>query len=68
MYTKIQTGLSDAETVSVKVYDLTGKSVLILENVVSNTDLDVSTFKKGIYFVRIENGSYVRTSKLIISR
>ena len=49
-YTKIQTGLSDGETVSVNVFDLTGKSVLMLENVPSGKDLNVSTFKEGIYF------------------
>lgn len=50
----------------VSIYNLQGQ--LILEKAIksSQSKVNISTFSKGIYFVKIANGSDVKTEKLVI--
>jgi hypothetical protein len=50
---------------SVALMDVTGR-VMIKTSVVGKTDLDVSTFQPGVYFVEIKSGNAVETHKVII--
>lgn len=52
------------EDKSVTIYDLLGK--VILQNQVSNGSLDVTTLKKGVYLLKISQGTASSNRKLII--
>jgi len=60
--------LSNTDTVSIRVYDNSGKLVYFSTNVnlQTNYKIDTSTFSTGIYFVRINSKIGVATKKLII--
>lgn len=51
--------------ISVLLMDLGGR-VLINTTVVGKTDLDVSTFQPGVYFLEISTGNSIETHKVII--
>ena len=60
--------LSNTDTVSIRVYENSGKLVYFSTNVnlQTNYKIDTSTFSTGIYFVRINSKKGVATKKLII--
>ena len=47
----------------IELYDLTGKLLQQYENV---NNIDLSTYSKSIYFVRIIGDSFVRTEKVVV--
>ena len=51
--------------ISVLLMDIGGR-ILINTAVVGKTDLDVSTFQPGVYFLKINSGNSVETQKVII--
>ena len=53
------------ENIDVQIFDILGKSVLLLENV-PNT-INISELKSGIYFVQITLGTEKTTKKLIVN-
>jgi plastocyanin len=67
-FTQIHTGLQNSNISKLIIFDITGKEIYRRENVTNNFILDVTSFKNGIYLVRIELEGYIRTSKLIVSK
>jgi hypothetical protein len=57
--------------VSLKVYDMLGREVATLVNEYKlagnySVQFNAGTFTSGVYFYRMESGSYTQTKKLII--
>lgn len=57
--------------VSLKVYDILGKEVALLENGIENAGryevkFDGSNLSSGVYFYRIQAGSFSKTKKLLL--
>jgi len=48
--------ISDNPLQSVKIFDLTGKLVM-LSSLTENNSVDISNLTKGVYLVQIKNGS-----------
>lgn len=55
--------LINFQTVNIKVFDVSGRLVFENLNYNSNQKLNISSLKKGIYFVKIIKGSFVRIGK-----
>jgi len=69
--TNIKFQLPRVSNVKVTVYDITGKeaSVLVNEELNAGTykaDWDATNFSSGIYFYRIEAGSFSDTKKMVV--
>jgi hypothetical protein len=61
------------ENVSLSVYDLLGRRVLVLENVVRpagyhQVSLDAQGLSSGVYFYRLQAGSFTETKRLLLLR
>ena len=56
------------ETSNVEIFDLQGRviSTVVLQSNDSNTTIDVSAFKSGIYFVKLSNATQRSTQKIVI--
>ncbi|MBI2430034.1 MAG: cellulase family glycosylhydrolase [Ignavibacteriales bacterium] len=59
--------------VSLKVYDVTGKEVAVLLNEEKTRGLysvqcNASSFASGVYFYRLQAGTYVETKKLVVMK
>ncbi len=75
--TKIQYSIEKPVRVSLKVYNLLGKKVATLVNsrqeagsytVTFNTNKSAVSLSSGVYFYRLEAGSFVSTKKLILMK
>jgi len=75
--TRIQFSLEKAAQVSLKVYNLIGREIVTLVNsrqeagsytVLFNINKGSFDFSSGIYFYRIEAGSFVSTRKLVLMK
>lgn len=55
---------SNSDSKSVVVYDVLGKQ--LMQKVVSNGTLDVSSLNKGVYLMKISEGAATSTQKLVI--
>lgn len=71
--TKIKYSVTSATNVQIKVYNILGKEVNILINEHKNTgnyeiEFDGSALPSGVYFYKIQAGSFVQTKKMIILR
>jgi len=53
---------------NVAIYSLVGQEMIAQNNLTGNVSFDVSSLANGIYFVKIQNGSAVRTEKIKIFR
>jgi len=52
---------------SISVYSLSGKELLRMPNVSSKSlNLDLSSFQKGLYLVKVEGDEYTTTERLIV--
>jgi hypothetical protein len=49
---------------NIVIYDVLGKKVL--QTVLSTKELNISTLVPGVYFIKIEEGDFVATRKLIV--
>lgn len=58
--------VASATPVAVEVTDITGKTLLSLPQVTSETPLNLTSFQKGIYLVKIKSGASVQTQKIIL--
>ena len=57
--------IQSAEGAVLRIYDIHGKEVLI-QNIVSNKQsIDMSTFAKGLYYIKINESTTVTTQKII---
>lgn len=57
--------LSNIELADVAVVDVTGKTVLNVKNITSDTAINVSELNSGIYFVTIKNNDASQTIKFV---
>jgi hypothetical protein len=70
--TKINFAIPSSETVTIKVFDLTGREISTLisgEKLMAGkytTDFDGSKLSSGVYFYRITAGAYNMTKKMIL--
>jgi murein tripeptide amidase MpaA len=69
--TVIKYQLPNAEKVSIKVFDILGKEVATLVNENKQpgyyeVSFDATNFASGLYFYRIEAGSFVETKKMML--
>ncbi len=69
--TKIKFGLPKESFVKITVYDILGKEVAILANEQLKpgefeVDWKADNYPSGIYFYRVEAGSFVKTSKMML--
>ncbi|HLO71134.1 MAG TPA: T9SS type A sorting domain-containing protein [Flavipsychrobacter sp.] len=62
--------VAEQATYDIQIVDLTGKSILVLNDVKSGKNtLNISSIDAGIYFIHLSRfGNYIATSKLIIVR
>jgi len=58
--------ISNVHNRNITINDISGKTVYAKNNCYENEQLNISDFKSGIYFVRIEENNQVFTKKLII--
>ena len=65
-FTKVHTGMSEGAVANLTIFDITGKVVFRQNAITNNYLLDLTQFKKGVYFAEIRAEGYVRTSKLVI--
>lgn len=71
--TKIQFSLPKAAYVTLKIYNSLGQEVtkLVSENMNAGTyttEWNASGFASGVYFCRLDAGSFVETKKLVLLR
>ena len=74
--TKIQFSIADRQLTIVKVYDVLGREVVTLVNEVKEPGTytvefsakggDGSNLASGVYFYRLQAGSFVETKKLLL--
>jgi hypothetical protein len=71
--TKIQFSIVNRQLTIVKVYDVLGREVATLVNEVKEpgtytVEFDASSLASGVYFYRLQAGTYVETRKLLLLR
>jgi len=71
--TSVQYAISSRQFVTIKVYDILGKEVATLVNEVKpageyKVEFNAVNLPSGIYFYRIQAGSYINTKKMILLR
>jgi len=66
--TLVHTGIADGLSNNLIVFDITGKEVHRVENIVNNYALDLGFLKNGIYFAEFNTKGYRRTGKIVISK
>lgn len=54
------------ESYAVRMYDNSGKLVWAAENLQGETQLNVSEFTKGVYFLQLKQGNNVKSEKVIV--
>jgi hypothetical protein len=71
--TKINFSIPKGEFVSLKVYDILGREVSTLVNKqmtvgTYSIDFDASKLSSGVYFYRLDAGSFTQTKKMIVQK
>lgn len=69
--TNIQFNLPQSSEVKLTVYDVTGRQISILIDEIKNAGIhsinfDAPTLSSGIYFYRLEVGSFIETKKMLL--
>ena len=57
----------DNETVSLQIFDLSGRLVTKKDDLRNNDEIDVSHYHKGIYVAKISSGSNISSIKLLVN-
>ena len=65
--------MSELSFVKLKVYDLLGNEIAILVNEekaagINEVEFDATALTSGIYFYRIQAGSFVETKKMVLMK
>ncbi|MDD4155645.1 MAG: T9SS type A sorting domain-containing protein [Candidatus Cloacimonetes bacterium] len=63
---KISIKSEKANEKKISIYNIKGQRVSSLSSNKNSYDLDLSNYKNGLYFIRIQDGSYSKTSKFLI--
>jgi hypothetical protein len=71
--TSISFGLPEADFVSIKVYDILGNEIISLVNEVReagtySVQFDATDIPSGIYFYRLQAGSFVESKKMVLMK
>ncbi|MGB5895162.1 MAG: sugar-binding protein, partial [Ignavibacteriaceae bacterium] len=71
--TQIQYSLEQSSNVTLRVFDVLGREVVTLINENQNAgrhvvNFDASNFASGIYFYRLEAGSFIQVKKMILMK
>ncbi|GMU95220.1 T9SS type A sorting domain-containing protein [Ignavibacterium album] len=71
--TKIQFSVSKAQSVSLKVFDVLGNEIATLVNEelspgVYQYNFDATNLSSGVYYYKLQSGSYSETKKMILMR
>ena len=56
---------SDFEQGNVTIFDMYGKTIFSLDKIEQSTEIDLSTYASGIYFVKVIKGETYKTEKII---
>ncbi|MCF8392230.1 MAG: sulfatase-like hydrolase/transferase [Bacteroidales bacterium] len=59
-------GLKAGEQNQINIFNINGELKMVYEAVESNVDLDISTLKKGVYFIQINSNLIDQVRKLIV--
>ena len=59
--------ISDNETVSLQIFDLSGRLVTKKDDLRNNDEIDVSHYHKGIYIAKISSGRNISSIKLLVN-
>ena len=49
----------------ISVSDLTGKKLIKIESVIGKTEIDLSNYAKGTYFIEFRNSDFIEVAKII---
>ena len=60
--------IENAENSSIEVYNMLGQSLYVKNNISLSEQVSVSHLSEGTYFVKITNGSAIKTSKFIVTK
>jgi hypothetical protein len=71
--TKIEFRTAESGFVSLKVYDVLGKSIAILVNEIKpagkyQVNFDARNLPSGVYFYKLESGNFVETRKMLLMK
>lgn len=69
VYPNPTTGLIRVETLTnfnISIYDMMGKLVMHSDNVLPNSNIDISHFQKGIYMAKVNEGSKSYLKKIVL--
>ncbi|OFY67774.1 MAG: hypothetical protein A3H98_12370 [Bacteroidetes bacterium RIFCSPLOWO2_02_FULL_36_8] len=50
---------------SIEIYDLMGEKILLQK---SNVGIDISNIPKGIYFIKISDGTKIYNQKIVVQQ
>lgn len=60
--------LKTAEVLQLEIYSLDGRKLRELDDLVGNTNFDVSEFENGVYLLRFTNGKSIGYKKIVTNR
>jgi hypothetical protein len=60
--------IMNAENANIEVYNMLGQVLYTKTNISNQEQLQVSSFTQGTYFVKITDGSAVKTSKFLVTK
>ena len=58
----------NAENATVEIFDILGKSLIQMENISLEEQINVASLQSGTYLIKITNGAVVQTEKFVIVR
>ena len=58
----------NAESATVEIFDILGKSLIQMENISLEEQINVASLQTGTYLIKITNGANVQTEKFVIVR
>ena len=50
----------------IEIFDITGKKVMIFENIITNQELNINKLDTGYYIIKIFNDYNIENKKLIV--
>ncbi len=58
----------NAENANIEMFDILGKSILSVQNISANQQINVSAVQSGTYFVRIEKDNQTAVERIIVNK
>jgi len=71
--TKIKYSVPQSSYITIKVFDILGNDIVTLVNTekpvgIYEVEFDATTLTSGVYFYRLQAGSFVETKKMILAK